>query len=134
MGGTTLPILVQDLTLNAAATDTEDIDSTPVISAVDLTRAYVYIPGHESGEISCDGITPPSTTGPGECNPTIGGGAGEGFNTDGQVQQWCVEMPDDGGGIGTSMRVFRQGAPGALPAGAPGCPAQFEKVLVVEYT
>ncbi len=125
----TLPILVQSLVITIPGLDTEAFGGGPAISAVDLTKSYVYIPGHESGEIRCDGITPPSTTGPGECDPTVGGGGSEGFNTDGQVQQFCVEMPTP-----TSMRVFRQGAPVTpLPKGAPGCPAGWEKVLVVEY-
>lgn len=130
MGGTVLPILVQDLVFSSVGKlATEAFGAGPAISAVDLTRSYIYIPGHESGEIRCDGITPPSTIGPGECNPTVGGGPAEGFNTDGQVQQFCVEMPTP-----TTMRVFRQGAPGALPAGPPGCNAVHEKILVVEYT
>ena len=119
MGGTTLPILVQNLVFGAIpATDTEDFGVGPAISAVDLSRSYVYIPGHESGEILCQGIP--------KCNPLSGTA---GFNTDGQVQQFCVEMP-----TATTMRVFRQGAPGPLPAGAPGCRARWEKVLVVEHT
>ena len=120
MGGTTLPILTQDLTIRfIAATDTEEFGAGPAISAVDLTRSYVFIPGHESGEILCQGIP--------KCSPTAFGTAG--FNTDGQVQQFCVEMP-----TATTMRAFRQGAPGPLPAGAPGCRANWEKVIVVEHT
>lgn len=119
MGGTTLPILVQNLRVGSIpALDTEDFGAGPAISAVDLSRSYVYIPGHESGEVRCEGVP--------RCNPLSGTA---GFNTDGQVQQFCVEMP-----TATTIRVFRQGAPGPLPAGAPGCPANWEKVLVVEYT
>jgi hypothetical protein len=119
MGGTTLPILTQDLTIRlVGALATEDFGAGPAISAVDLSRSYVFIPGHESGEIRCQGVP--------KCNPGAGGTAG--FNTDGQVQQFCVEMPTP-----TTMRVFRQGAPGALPAGPPGCDANWEKVIVVEH-
>lgn len=125
MGGTTLPILVQSITVGSIpATDTEDSDTSGSISAVDLSRSYIFIPGHESGEIRCDGVP--------KCDAGAFGTTG--FNTDGQVQQFCVDMPDDGGGTGTIFRVRRQGAPGPLPAGAPGCRANWEKILVVEYT
>jgi len=126
MGGTVLPILTQDLTFSSVgALATEAFGGGPAISAVDLTRSYVFIPGHESGEIRCDGII--GAVGPLEACRRAG--PGDGFNNDGQVQQFCVEMPTP-----TSMRVFRQGAPGALPAGPPGCNAVHEKVIVVEHT
>ena len=122
MGGTVLPILVQSLTFSSiGALATEKFGAGPAISAVDLTRSYVYIPGHESGEIRCQGIP--------KCNPPASPFGTAGFNTDGQVQQFCVEMPTP-----TTMRTFRQGAPGPLPAGPPGCNAAWEKILVVEYT
>ena len=122
MGGTVLPILVQNQVFSSiGALATEKFGAGPPISVVDLSRAYVYIPGHESGEIRCQGIP--------KCNPPASPSGTAGFNTDGQVQQFCVEMP-----TATTMRVFRQGAPGPLPAGAPGCRANWEKVLVVEYT
>ena len=119
MGGPTLPILTQDLTIRLiGATDTEEFGGGPAISAVDLTRSYVFIPGHESGEIRCQGVP--------KCSPGAFGTTGP--NTDGQIQQFCVEMP-----TATTMRAFRQGAPGPLPAGPPGCRANWEKVIVVEH-
>jgi hypothetical protein len=123
-----LPISVQNLILRGmGALDTEDFGGGPAISAVDLTRSYVYIPGHESGAMTCDGIF--GAVGPNEaCRRD--GLFSAGFNTDGQVQQFCVEMPTP-----TTMRVFRQGAPVTpLPKGAPGCGSNWEKVYVVEYT
>ena len=126
MGGTVLPILTQSLVFSSVgALATEKFGAGPAISAVDLTRSYVFLPGHESGEIRCDGII--GAVGPLEACRRAG--PGDGFNNDGQVQQFCVEMPTP-----TTMRVFRQGAPGPLPAGPPGCNAVMEKILVVEHT
>ncbi len=127
MGGTVLPILVQSLVIRGTtgATATEFFSAGPAISAVDLTKSYIFIPAHESGIIGCDGTF--GAVGPNESCRRDGNNGG--FNTDGQVQQFCVELTDP-----VTARTFRQGAPGPLPAGPPGCGASWEKVLVVEHT
>lgn len=124
----TLPIRTQILNFGGIpATVTERFEIHPLISGVDLTRTFNYVTGYQSGGVGCDGITPASTTGPGECNPTVGGGVQQGFNTDGSIQEWHCDFDSP-----TTIAIRRNGAP--VPLVGLGCGAGFRlNVYIIEY-
>jgi len=103
---TAIPISIQQVGGSIPFPFTTSITIT--ISAVDLTKTYVFAQGHESGRILCI-----------SCPGAPGGGKPA---DDGHGNQFAYELLTS-----TSIRIFRSAA-----APAPDCRA-LVRIAIVEY-
>lgn len=125
--------------LTAAAARATLMLPAPVISAVDVTRAYLQNNATNSGAISCQGVLPhdgvtPGTTCSGLAVPPLPGPIGVvgdlGVDNDGKISQWRLELTGP-----TTAVMERSGSPAPLPGAADGTDGceHFQVTYVVEY-